>query len=163
MPAITSAPDTWTNAISSGQTFSLTRSKTWALSTFEMYEFHTPQEGTETHPGQTFDLDYSLVRNLTFPRACSAAPGRGHRVRGATDDCAFRPRHHTRPYPPTVTPSTPSASASQVTFPAPRLNSRNEVLRRIRGSVNLSGLFASVHRCGELLKEHGANRGSGLG
>jgi hypothetical protein len=59
----------WTNAVSSGQTFSLTRSKTWALSIFEMYEFHTTQEGTQTRPGQTFDLDYSFVRNFTFPNS----------------------------------------------------------------------------------------------
>jgi hypothetical protein len=26
-----------------------------------MYEFHTTQEGTQTHPGDTFDLDYSLL------------------------------------------------------------------------------------------------------
>lgn len=50
----------WTNAISSGQTFNLMRSKSLSLSAFEMYEFHTTQEGTGTHPGQTFDLDYSL-------------------------------------------------------------------------------------------------------
>jgi hypothetical protein len=56
----------WTHAISSGQTFSLMAKKTWALSTFEMYEFHTIQESTRTHPGQTFDLDYSLVRNFTL-------------------------------------------------------------------------------------------------
>jgi hypothetical protein len=29
-----------------------------------MYEFHTTQEGTGIHPGQTFDLDYSLLRSL---------------------------------------------------------------------------------------------------
>jgi hypothetical protein len=54
----------WTHAISSGQTFYLTRSKLVALSTFEMYELHTTQEGTGVHPGQTFDLDYSLVRSF---------------------------------------------------------------------------------------------------
>jgi hypothetical protein len=57
----------WTHAISSGQTFSLTSDRAWSLSTFEMYEFHTTQEGSGTHPGQTFDLDYSFVRNFTFP------------------------------------------------------------------------------------------------
>jgi hypothetical protein len=30
-----------------------------------MHEFHTTQEGTRTHPGQTFDLDYSLTRTFT--------------------------------------------------------------------------------------------------
>ena len=59
----------WTHAISSGQTFSITSDKAWALSTFEMYEFHTTQEGTQTRPGQTFDLDYSFVRNFTFPKS----------------------------------------------------------------------------------------------
>jgi len=54
----------WTHALSSGQTFYLSSSKQLVLSTFEMYEFHTAQEGTGIHPGQTFDLDYSLVRTL---------------------------------------------------------------------------------------------------
>jgi hypothetical protein len=59
----------WTNALSSGQTFYLTKDKSWAFSAYEMYEFHTTQEGTGTHPGQTFDLDYSLTKTLTFAKA----------------------------------------------------------------------------------------------
>jgi hypothetical protein len=59
----------WTNALSSGQTLYLTKGKSWALSAYEMYEFHTTQEVTGTHPGQTFDLDYSLTRTFTFPKA----------------------------------------------------------------------------------------------
>jgi hypothetical protein len=51
----------WTHALSSGQTFYLTQDKRLILSTFEMYEFHTTQEGTSIHPGQTLDLDYSLM------------------------------------------------------------------------------------------------------
>jgi hypothetical protein len=51
----------WTHALSSGQTFFLTRTKQLTVSVFEMYEFHTTQEGTGTHPGATFDLDYSLL------------------------------------------------------------------------------------------------------
>jgi hypothetical protein len=31
-----------------------------------MYEFHTTQAGTMIHPGQTFDLDYSLTHTLAF-------------------------------------------------------------------------------------------------
>jgi hypothetical protein len=54
----------WTHALSSGQTFYLTTNKEVVLSAFEMYEFHTTQEGTGIHPGETFDLDYSLVRSL---------------------------------------------------------------------------------------------------
>ena len=49
----------WTHALSSGHTFML--SKCLTLSAFEMYEFHTTQEGTGIHPGETFDLDYSLI------------------------------------------------------------------------------------------------------
>jgi hypothetical protein len=47
----------WTHALSSGQTFYLNSSKRFVLSAFQMYEFHTTQEGTGIHPGQTFDLD----------------------------------------------------------------------------------------------------------
>lgn len=54
----------WTHALSSGQTFYLTADKRLALSTFEMYEFHTEQEGTGVHPGETFSLDYSLLYSL---------------------------------------------------------------------------------------------------
>jgi len=32
-----------------------------------MYEFHSTQSGTHIHPGETFDLDYSLMRAFTFP------------------------------------------------------------------------------------------------
>ena len=56
----------WTHALSSGQTFFLTRDKLLSFSTFEMYEFHTTQQGTRTHPGDTFDLDYSLM--MPVPR-----------------------------------------------------------------------------------------------
>jgi hypothetical protein len=54
----------WTHTLSSGQTFYLTKSKVLALSAFEMYEFHTMQEGTGVHPGETFDLDYSALASL---------------------------------------------------------------------------------------------------
>jgi hypothetical protein len=54
----------WTHALSSGQTFYLIQSGLLTFSTFEMYEFHTTQQGTRTHPGQTFDLDYSLLTSL---------------------------------------------------------------------------------------------------
>lgn len=54
----------WTHAISSGQTFYLTKDKSTTLSAFQMYEIHTTQKGTGIHPGQTFDLDFSLMREL---------------------------------------------------------------------------------------------------
>lgn len=52
----------WTPIVSSGQTVYLTQNRATALSTFEMYEFHGTQQGTLIHPGQTFDLDYSLTQ-----------------------------------------------------------------------------------------------------
>ena len=55
----------WTHAFSSGQTFYLTEGKSLALSAYEMYEIHTEQEGTGTSPGDTFDLDYSLMKAFT--------------------------------------------------------------------------------------------------
>ena len=55
----------WTSVLSSGQTIYLTENKMTALSAFEMYEFHGTQQGTMIHPGQTFDLDYSLTQ--AFP------------------------------------------------------------------------------------------------
>jgi hypothetical protein len=110
----------WTHAISSGQTFSLTRDKAWAISTFELYEFHTTQEGTRTHPGQTFSLDYSLVRNLTFPK-----PALRLQV-GAT---GYEARQTTAHSGPAITPALAAdryainaiGLATQITFPAPRL------------------------------------------
>jgi hypothetical protein len=33
-----------------------------------MYEFHTTQEATGTQPGETFDLDYSLLTSLPVPK-----------------------------------------------------------------------------------------------
>jgi hypothetical protein len=49
--------------LSSGQTFYL-EDRRLIFSAFELYEFHTTQEETGIHPGQTFDLDYSLMRSI---------------------------------------------------------------------------------------------------
>jgi hypothetical protein len=55
----------WTPVIAAGQTFYLAADKATTISLFEMYEFHTTQQGTQIRPGQTFDLDYSVMR--AFP------------------------------------------------------------------------------------------------
>jgi hypothetical protein len=55
----------WTHVVSSGQTWSLTPDGGTAVSAFQMYEFHTVQKGTGIHPGQTFDLDYSVTRTMS--------------------------------------------------------------------------------------------------
>lgn len=56
----------WTNTVASGQTIYLTKDKATALSAFEMYEIHTQQPGTHIHPGDTFNLDYSLTRTFAL-------------------------------------------------------------------------------------------------
>jgi len=56
----------WTSVLSSGQTIYLTESKATAWSAFEMYEFHGTQPGTTSHPGQTFNLDYSLTQAFSL-------------------------------------------------------------------------------------------------
>jgi hypothetical protein len=56
----------WTSVVASGQTLYLNTSKSTALSAFQMYEFHGTQEGTKIHPGQTFNLDYSLTRSFAL-------------------------------------------------------------------------------------------------
>jgi hypothetical protein len=57
----------WTPVLAAGQTLYLSEDKATTLSAFEMYEFHSTQSGTQIHPGQTIDLDYSLMHAFTFP------------------------------------------------------------------------------------------------
>jgi hypothetical protein len=54
----------WTQTVSSGQTFFLTKNRLLAFSAFQMYEFHTKQKYTGIRPGDTFDLDYSLMASV---------------------------------------------------------------------------------------------------
>ena len=54
----------WVSTFSSGQTFYLTKMKGTFLSAFQMYEIHGTQKDTNIHPGQTWNLDYSLMQNI---------------------------------------------------------------------------------------------------
>jgi len=54
----------WGNLLTAGQTAYLTASKGTAVSAYEVYEFHTTQKETDVHPGQTFDIDYSVTQML---------------------------------------------------------------------------------------------------
>jgi len=58
----------WTHALSSGQTFYLTKNRATAVSAFQMYEIHTRQKSTQIHPGQTLNLDYSVTHAISFGR-----------------------------------------------------------------------------------------------
>ena len=61
----------WTHVLSSGQTFYPTESRRTAISAFQMYEVHGSQSGTGIRPGDTIDLDFSVMYALT-PRGDSA-------------------------------------------------------------------------------------------
>ena len=76
----------WTHALSSGQTFYLKSNKRVVLSAFEMNEFHTTQEDTGIHPGETFDLDYSLTGAIPVSRSSQLQIGvAGYEARQTTD------------------------------------------------------------------------------
>ena len=56
----------WTHAFSSGQTFYLTKNKATSISAFQMYEVHTTQQSTSIKPGDTLDLDYSVMQSFSL-------------------------------------------------------------------------------------------------
>jgi hypothetical protein len=58
----------WTNSPIAGETFYLTKNKRTSFSAYQLYEFHTTQQGTKIHPGQTFNLDYSLMQTLPLQK-----------------------------------------------------------------------------------------------
>ena len=110
----------WTNALSSGQTFYVTKDMSWAFSAYEMYEFHTTQEGTGTHPGQTFDLDYSLARIFPFTKAPSlqiGIAGYQQRQTTATTGPAITPEETTERYAVNAL-----GGLTNVTFSRPRVS-----------------------------------------
>ena len=57
----------WTPVFAAGETFYLSADKATTLSAFEMYEFHSTQSGTHIHPGETLDLDYSVMHAFALP------------------------------------------------------------------------------------------------
>ena len=56
----------WTHALSAAETFSVTENRATAISAYEIYEWHTSQEGTGIHPGDTFSLDYSATHTVSL-------------------------------------------------------------------------------------------------
>ena len=76
----------WTHAFSSGQTFYLTKNKRTSISAFQMYEVHTTQESTSIHPGDTLDLDYSVMHSFLFGNEKRVQLGLvGYNARQTTD------------------------------------------------------------------------------
>ena len=129
----------WTLAPSSGQTFYLTRSQSLAASAYEWYEIHSRQEGTRTHPGDTFNPDYSLMR--FFPVQAALANRHGsRRLRSSPDDRQNRPADHSGPIADPLRGqrarfrNKSGISKSKAEF-------RCKVFRGIRGSIDLPGVF----------------------
>jgi hypothetical protein len=56
----------WTPVIATGETIYLSEDRATLLSLFAMYEFHSTQSGTHIRPGDTFDIDYSLLHTFTY-------------------------------------------------------------------------------------------------
>lgn len=58
----------WGHDISSGQTVYLSKNRFTQLSAYQQYEIHTTQRDTNVHPGQTFNLDYSLTHMVPLQK-----------------------------------------------------------------------------------------------
>ena len=132
----------WTHALSSGQTFYLKENKRLVLSAFQMYEFHTVQEDTGIHPGETFDLDYSLMGSISAPRYFSC--------RSASSD--MRQRQTTAKTGPTISAGRLKWNATAVNslgfavnsaFPKRKASLGLEVLQGIFGSFDVPGIFGA--------------------
>lgn len=54
----------WTHVLSSGQTVFLNDSRRTTFSAFQMYEFHGSQSGTGIRPGDTINVDFSVMHTL---------------------------------------------------------------------------------------------------
>jgi hypothetical protein len=61
----------WTNAPTAGETIYLTKNKGTQFSSYQMWEFHTTQEETKIHPGQTLNVDYSLSQIIPLKKDMS--------------------------------------------------------------------------------------------
>jgi hypothetical protein len=110
----------WTPVVAGGETFYLTKKKTTSISAFQMYEFHSTQEGTQIHPGQTLNLDYSVAHTLPLERDLLLQLGLvGYEQWQTTDKTG-----------PTITPAQAAAHyrvnalgfASNVLLPARKVN-----------------------------------------
>jgi hypothetical protein len=51
----------WTPTLSSGQTVQLTPNGSVTASAFQLYEWHTRQKGSATKPGDSINIDYSVM------------------------------------------------------------------------------------------------------
>jgi hypothetical protein len=132
----------WTHALASGQTFYLTADKATNFSAFQMYEFHTNQEGTNIHPGQTFDLDYSLTHTFSI---------RGN-VRLQAGLVGYSSYQTTDKTGPTITPEQEKAHyrvsslgfTSNVILPAQKLNLGFKYFSELSGRSTFQGYSVQI-------------------
>ena len=140
----------WTHVLASGQTWYLTRSKTTSISAFQMYEFHTTQQGTDIHPGQNLDLDYSVThtmpaRETTLScRSGWSATANGKRLAGRG------PSGHARPDTDPLLGQCHRLRL-ECRLAAAQRESGLQVLQGIREPVDVSGVLHSDFRVGRFL------------
>jgi len=132
----------WTHVGASGQTFYLTADKATAFSAFQMYEFHTTQEDTGIHPGQTFDLDYSLTHTFSIKSTVQLQAGLvGYASYQTTDKTG-----------PTIAPEQQNAHyrvsslgfTSSVVLPAQKLNLGFKYFSELSGRSTFQGYSAQI-------------------
>jgi hypothetical protein len=132
----------WTHAFASGQTFYLTADNATAFSAFEMYEIHRIQEGTRIHPGDTFDLDYSLTHTFSIRSNLRLQAGLvGYSSYQTTDKTG-----------PTITPEQEKAHyrvsslgfTANATLPAQKLNLGLKYFSELSGRSTFQGYSVQI-------------------
>jgi hypothetical protein len=145
----------WTHVVASGQTFYLTPSRKTSVSAFQMYEFHTEQQGTGINPGQNLDLDYSVMQTVSQRSDFSVQVGLvGY---GQWQTTADRPRRVSGPGRSSLRGELSwlrvkrrlAAAASQ-----PRL----QILQRVLEPLDIPGLLRADFRIGRFLMKRGSGR-----
>ena len=132
----------WTHVMASGQTVYLSADKATAISAFQMYEFHTTQETTGIHPGETFSLDWSVTH--TFP-----LHGNLRLQAGVVGYSQFQTTDKTGP---TITPEQSKAHyrvssvgfATNVTLPAQKLSLGFKYFSEISSRSTFQGYSAQI-------------------
>ena len=116
---------------------------TTAISAFQMYEIHTTQQGTQVHPGDTLNLDYSLTHVLSLQRDLNLQVGLvGYEQWQLTDKTG-----------PSITPAQSSAHyrfnalgfASSLMLPPRNVSVGIKYFKEFECQVNISGIFTSDH------------------
>ena len=139
----------WTHAPSLGLTMFLTEDKATTFSAFYLHEVHTVQEGTQIHPGQTANLDYSVTRTVRAGEDTQLQLGL----------IGYGQWQTTGKTGPEISPAQNDARykvnalgfASNVVLPARKVSLGLKVLQGIFKPFDLPGLLAPDCRSGHIL------------